>query len=298
MILAIADGGELTPSGSSGESTPEIRINGTKDSQYPSTTELDDLVVQTNGLRETYPNSLIQRLLIFDHEGVNGLLSGPENVTWIPPPVASRTTTLKTMMCDISALVLKELGNFADSIQDWPSIDSPRASSWGPRRTLDTRPAEKLKHRMTMPAHLPSQPNAPTSHHSDTELTVHKNDSPTTFDEITRSIQLANRTTATLRSNSKPGSKEHSRERMSIHGLASINERSKVRFQARLKVVTGLLHLQAGIWPEALKELVEGALGARTGSDYIWHAKALEGILICLLLYAWIGMEFQVRILA
>ncbi|WEW61963.1 hypothetical protein PRK78_007463 [Emydomyces testavorans] len=278
-ILAIADGKELLESRGTDEALPERSANGIKDPPNPHPPGLKDLVAALNELRESYPRSLIRQLLIFDYEGVKSLINGPDDVTWIPSPAASRTTTMKTLMCDISSLMLKELANFAESLQEWPSIDSPKASSWGPRRTTDTRPADKLKHRMTMPAQLPSQPNAPPNHHSDTELTTQPFQSPTTFDEITRSIQLANRTTAALKSGSNPGSKEHSRERMSVQGLASINELSKTRFQARLKVVVGLLHLQAGIWPEAMKELVEGATGARTGSDYIWHAKALEGIL-------------------
>ncbi|EEP78211.1 hypothetical protein UREG_03056 [Uncinocarpus reesii 1704] len=293
-ILAIADGKELAVSQEGNGSLLEAQVNGASRPQHPSPPGLDHLVAELAELKGSYPRSLVQQLLIFDHEGVNNLVPGPENVIWVPSPVASRTTTIKTLMCDVSSLLLKELGQLAESMQEWPSIESPKASSWGPRRTVDSRPADKLRHRMTMPAQLPSQPTAPTSHHSDTELTAHVHDSPTTFEEITRSIQLANRTTAALKFNSKPGSKEHSRERMSMQGLANLNERSKTRFHARLKVVVGFLHLQAGIWPEALKELVEGATAARTGSDYIWHAKALEGILICLLLHGWIGMDFQI----
>ncbi|EFW16889.1 hypothetical protein D8B26_000685 [Coccidioides posadasii str. Silveira] len=291
-ILAIADGKELEPP--EPDELSQQKTNGVTGPPHPKPPDLDSLVAELSELKANYPHSLTRQLLIFDYKGVNKLVPGPDNVMWIPSPAVSRTTTIKTLMCDISSLILKELGDFSESMQEWRTIDSPTASSWGPRRTRDVRPTDKLKHRMTMPAQLPSQPNAPTSHHSDTELTAHARESPTTFDEITRSIQLANRATAALKSSSKPGSQEHSRERMSIHGPSSVNERSKTRFHARLKVVTGLLHLQAGIWPEAMKELVEGAIGARSGSDYIWHAKALESILICLLLYGWIGMDFQI----
>ena len=51
----------------------------------------------------------------------------------------------------------------------------------------------------------------------------------------------------------------------------------------------------AGQWHEALKELTEAATQARTFSDHLWHAKALENIMVCLLLFAWAGMDFQVR---
>ncbi|KAI1981255.1 hypothetical protein LOZ55_000751 [Ophidiomyces ophidiicola] len=294
VILAIADGKELSSVSDTNEAKGYKSPDGVKHSPPYNPLGLTGLVEELNGIGNSYPKSLIRQLLIFDFVDVNELVISPADVIWIPSPAASRTTTIKTLMCDISSLLLKELGNFADSMQEWSKIDSSKASSWGPRRTTESRPTDRLRHRMTLPAHLPSQPGASSSHHSDTERNIHAAESPTTFDEITRSIQLSNRTTTSLKSSSKPGSKEHSRERMSIQGLANINERSKSRFQTRLKVVTGLLHLQAGIWPEALRELVEGASGARAGSDYIWHAKALEGILVCLILHGWLGIEFQI----
>jgi hypothetical protein len=50
----------------------------------------------------------------------------------------------------------------------------------------------------------------------------------------------------------------------------------------------------AGQWHDAIRELTEGATRARAFSDHLWHGKALENIMICLLLYAWSGMDFQV----
>jgi hypothetical protein len=81
-----------------------------------------------------------------------------------------------------------------------------------------------------------------------------------------------------------------------VQGVGSISASDpvKARFKGRLKGVVGSLYLQAGLWPEALKELVEGATIARAGSDYIWHAKALETMLLCLLMLGWAGMDFQV----
>ncbi|KAK2825747.1 hypothetical protein FQN49_007405, partial [Arthroderma sp. PD_2] len=294
VILAIADGAEISVDEHSGrDSSSKERSNGTDPAKHPTPEGLGLLIQELDGISTDYPKSVIQQLLIFDYEGLDNIVSTPEQVIWIPSQEASRPTTMKTVMCDISARVLGGLQMFSESVLHWQSIESPKVSSWGPRRTLDSRPSEKLAHRMTMPAQLPSRPNELSSEGPESSSS---HESPTTFDEITRSIQISNKATSNLSSGSKPRSKEHSRERSSVTGISSIpsNERSKARFQGRLHVLSGILYLQGGIWPEALKDLVEGAAIARSGSDYIWHAKALEAILICLLMFGWVGANFQI----
>ncbi|KAL1953103.1 hypothetical protein VTO42DRAFT_3583 [Malbranchea cinnamomea] len=293
VILAIADGTELSnlavAADASSDGKPAFAGN------LPRPAGLEDLVEQLAMLKDGYPRSLVQQLLIFDYEGVETPLTDPEGITWVPSPEKSRSTTIKTVMCDITALLLRQLASFTESMEGWSTVESPKASSWGPRRTLDTRPIDKLQHRMTMPAQLPSRPNGLPKSAPDTPSNLVGHDSPTTFDEITRSIQLANRA-ETLKSASKPGSKEHSRERKTGQSIGSLSttDRANARVSGRLKVVVGTLYLQAGIWPDAIKELVEGATVTRAGSDYIWHAKALESIILCLLMLGWAGMDFQI----
>ncbi|KAK2731818.1 hypothetical protein FQN55_004432 [Onygenales sp. PD_40] len=287
-IIAIADGSELAgPS--------QTTANGASATKHPKPEGLDILQEELHALRESYPRSLVQQLLVFDYNGVETIITGPDEVVWVPRPEVARSTTVKTVMCDITSRILGELSAFAEDMQEWPVVESPKASSWGPRRTTDTQ-ASKLQHRMTMPAQLPSGPNGSLVQTPDTNFQPAEHDSPTTFDEITRSIQLSNRVTTSLKATSKPGSKEHSRERMSVHGLglASANDRAKGRMKGRLSIVMGTLFLQSGRWPDALKELVEGATIARANSDYIWHAKALESILHCLLMLGWAGMDFKI----
>ncbi|KAK2764929.1 hypothetical protein FQN54_008626 [Arachnomyces sp. PD_36] len=294
-IIAIADGtelhGYLGEDGLPSSETP----TGTLSETQAQPSGLDKLLDELSVLKDHYPKSLVHQLVIFDHAGVDKPISKPENVIWVPSREKSRSTTMKTVMCDISSLVLGELDDFARTMQSLPAIDSPRASSWGPRRTPDARDK-----RMTMPAQLPSRPNGvpdqtPTPDTNGTS-TPRGHESPTTFDEITRSIQLANRASAALKPVSAPGSKEHSRERKSVQGLGSMSasDRTKNRIKGRLNIVIGSLFLQAGRWPDALKDLVEGAGIARASSDYVWHAKALEYILLCLLMLGWAGMDFQI----
>ncbi|KAF9883307.1 hypothetical protein FE257_003765 [Aspergillus nanangensis] len=275
VIIAIADGTEL------GE---DIKENGARqDPGTPNPMGLEQLRQDLETLKDKNPRALVHQLLVFDHKDVSKLSNGSDNVLWVPRPEASKATTMKTALCDITSLLLSELDGFAKIIQSIPTIESPKASSWGPHRGPDLRPrpTDRLLHRMTMPMHLPSEanstPDTPRSSNP-TSPVPSDHETPTTFDEITRSIQLANRTNSTGKLTSLPSSKEHSRDRMSVSSM-SATDRTKNRIKGRTGVVVGTLFLQA--------ELVEAATNARACSDYIWHAKALESILLCLLMFSW-----------
>ncbi|KAK1149915.1 hypothetical protein N8T08_003471 [Aspergillus melleus] len=286
VVIAIADGAELG-GGEDGEKLEQVG-------------GLDQLQQELEVARGRHTRALVHQLLIFDYKGVDKLSNGPGDVLWVPRLEASKATTMKTVLCDITSLLLSELDEFAKTIQNIPSLESPKASSWGPQRGPDLRPrpTDRLFHRMTMPAHLPSKPNGttpetPGASSSQSSPAPSDYETPTTFDEITRSIQLSNRASTFGKPNSLPSSKEHSRDRMSVSSM-SATDRTKNRIKGRTGLVVGTLFLQAGRWPDALKELVEAASNARASSDYVWHAKALESILLCLLMFGWAGMDFQI----
>ncbi|KAJ5570301.1 uncharacterized protein N7459_009731 [Penicillium hispanicum] len=284
VIIAIADGAELARNSSPNE-------------KYPTPEDLDQLLGELDVVKEMNPRALVNQLLIFDYEGLEKITNGPDDVLWVPRPEDSKATTMKTVLCDITSVLLSELDEFAKTIQSIPSIESPKASSWGPHRNPELRPraVDRLLNRMTLPAQLPSNPNGtpetPLSSNT-TSPAPSDHETPTTFDEITRSIHLS-RTNSGGKSPSIPSPKEHSRDRMSVSGL-SATDRTKNRIKGRVGVVIGTLFLQAGRWHDALKELIEAANNARAGSDYVWHGKALESILLCLLMLGWAGMDFQI----
>ncbi|KAJ5521344.1 hypothetical protein N7527_005459 [Penicillium freii] len=286
VIIAIADGSELP------ESTGDEQKHPTPEGLYQLLEELD-------GVKERNPRALVHQLLVFDHHGLDKITNGPDNVLWVPPPQVSKATTMKTVLCDVTSVLLSELDGFAKTIQSIPTIESPKASSWGPHRNpeLRPRPVDRLLNRMTLPAQLPSSPQGT---HDGTPLSSNgsspapsDHETPTTFDEITRAIHLSSRTNSRSRAPSTASPKEHSRDRMSVSGM-SATDRTKNRIKGRAGVIIGTLFLQAGRWPDALKELTEAVNNARASSDYIWHAKALETILLCLLMFGWAGMDFQI----
>ena len=286
VVIAIADGTELSRGSKDGD-RPDEHPEG-----------LDQLLEELDIVRDSNPRALVHQLLIFDYEGQTNISNGPNDVLWVPRPQDSKATTMKTVLCDITSLLLSELDEFAKIMQSIPTIESPRASSWDPHRGPELRPraTDKLIHRMTLPSQFPPSPGggaAETPLSSNQSSPVPSDhETPTTFDEITRSLHLSSRSTSG-RLGSLSSSKEHSRERMSVNAM-SATDRTKNRIKGRVGVVIGTLFLQAGRWPDALKELVEAASNARASSDYVWHAKALESILLCLVMFGWAGMDFQV----
>lgn len=74
------------------------------------------------------------------------------------------------------------------------------------------------------------------------------------------------------------------------------SERRKTQAKGRIRVVIGATYLQAGRWPDALKELSEAASIVRMNSDYLWHAKALDLLLVSMIILSWAGMDFSVSL--
>ncbi|EXJ87617.1 hypothetical protein A1O3_04578 [Capronia epimyces CBS 606.96] len=64
--------------------------------------------------------------------------------------------------------------------------------------------------------------------------------------------------------------------------------------RGRFKIIQGMYHLQCGLWSDALDLLSDGASIAQNGHDHLWHGKALESLLLCMLLFSWTGSAFTV----
>ena len=80
------------------------------------------------------------------------------------------------------------------------------------------------------------------------------------------------------------------------HRSESLGDRERVKSKGRIGVVIGSMYLLTGRWPDAVKELIQSANITRSNSDYVWQAKALDYLLVCLLMYAWAGMNFRVSL--
>lgn len=279
-------------------------------------------------LREQFPRAYFHTLMLFDSTSQFRHPCLPPETKLIPPRNQLKTTTMKTVMCDLTATLLAEMTALAKSIQALPTVVSPasqagsvegtpnwassdmagshftRRNSQVPTTSRPETPSDtaaKDVHRMSMPT-LSSNPGGPPN--TEDPRTALQNmqgirTPPTTFDEIS-GINAASGETPSQSTSSKTrsSSKDSTSDRVSTHGFGSggVGERARNKGRGRVSIVIGTLYMCAGQWHEAMRELTDGATRARALSDHLWHGKALENIMVCLLLFSWSGIEFQVSL--
>ncbi|OTA94801.1 hypothetical protein M434DRAFT_394305 [Hypoxylon sp. CO27-5] len=326
-LIAIADGQELENVAFSKRQS----ANG----YAPTMAErnIRTLYQELEALRDTYPKILTHQVLIFDYAPhTDNTISMPEGIATIPPVENSKRTTIKTIMCDISSLLLAEMTTLAKSFEGMTAIDSPgqaptrpglNGASWASddanpaarrnsqyavstiTRSASTSGApDRGQARMSMPVPFKSLPfgssSSTPSARPTTPVRSGLSNPPTTFDDIPSANGSNTDVTSPEPPAPRPGSaggmKSSNQDKVSVQGFGpgGLNERWRNKGRGRVIILVGSLYLQAGRWTDALKELVEGATVAKSINDHLWHGKALELIIICLLLLGWIGVEFQV----
>jgi hypothetical protein len=307
-IVGIADGLEGATS-ANGTLVDSNTPNGVEHDLPSEPRDMDEIVASLAIMKELYPQALVHQVFIFE-ETTN--TKSQEGIVAIPPLDRSKSTAIKTAMCDLASLVLGELTEYARSIQGLSMLESPNPEpedpdltpsitrttslrsqspqsgtpqSTGLERTLSTE--ERVMHRMSMPAQTSSNPGGQIKGASGKFVATRIPGAPSTFEDAQRSRDP---------STSGANSAEHSQERVSVQGFgsSSVNEKARNRNKGRVGIVIGSLYLQAGRWSDALKELVESTSTARGNSDYLWQAKGLELILVSLLMMGWAGMDFQI----
>ncbi|KAI0422040.1 hypercellular protein A [Xylaria grammica] len=328
-VIAIADGQELENVAFSKRQS----ANG----YAPTIAErnIRTLYQELEDLRDMYPKVLTHHVLIFDHNppGENAIPL-PEGVKAIPPLEYSKRTTMKTVMCDISSLLLAEMNTLAKSFEAMTSIDSPgqapsrpglqNTTSWTSddanptarrnsqfaissiaRSSSSSGTVDRSQARMSMPPFksLPFSSSSSTpSARPSTPVRSGLSNPPTTFDDISANgTNLGTLSPEQQKNGSRLDSAEENvrsanQDKVAVQGFGpgGLNEKWRNKGKGRATIVVGSLYLQAGRWTDALKELVEGATVAKSINDHLWHGKALELIFVSLLMLAWAGHEFQV----
>lgn len=277
---------------------------------------LNDFETVIGNLREKYPRVLVHNVLLFDSPAGIACDGAVEGLIHVPPAEQRKTTSMRTIICDITSKLLAEMTTLARSIQALPTITSPtqnpkslnglpisqrfrdatlvRANSFNTGRARSASPAigdDIHSHRMSMPvvASAISATSTPTGGSRPTSPDFGLKKPPArTFEEITANSEVEQQMSAEARSTNQ--------DRVSIHGFGSgsLDEWNRNKGQCRIGIVIAGLYLQAGRWYDAMKEFVDNAIRARSSSDHLWHAKALEGILVCIILLAWLRLEFHI----
>ncbi|KAF4984241.1 hypothetical protein FZEAL_529 [Fusarium zealandicum] len=321
-IIALADGAELNQATFSRRQS----ANGTG----PTTTEknIRALDQELEDLRDNYPKALVHQVLVFDYVAPKDSdIRMPEGLIDIPPEEECKRTTIKTVMCDISSLLLAEMTTLARSFEAMTTIESPgqfsprhtNGGSWGGeggvngltrkdsqfslRHSARSNSAggimDRAQSRMSMPASarpgLQSSSSTPGLTSAATKSGL--SNPPLTSDGIqSNSVSTGSTPEPAPRPDTADGPRETSRDRVSVQGFGpgGVNDRWRLKGKGRAAVVVGSMYLQAGRWTDSIKELSEGATAARSVNDHLWHGKALELILVNLFLLGWSNLEFQV----
>ncbi|KAB5575619.1 TRAPP II complex [Coniochaeta sp. 2T2.1] len=308
-LLAIADGAEL--------STVPFHKRASSTARTLAEANIRSLYQELEDLRDTYPEILVHHVLIFDFPAAAKDIPIPEGIITIPPAEQHLRTTMKTVMCDVSSLLLAEMTGLAKSFEAMKFIDSPGQSSQ--IRQLNGQEDEKLARRN-------SQYSVPTNRSSSATGLADRSQArmsmpPGAFRSVSNSSTPGRPSTPVKsglgnevafgdqHAHTEPSSPEQtphhrpnddfrtqSQDRVSVTGFGSggLSERWRNKGRSRVQIVNGSLYLQAGRWADSIRELVEGATVARSVNDHLWHGKALELILVNLILLGWAGLEFQV----
>lgn len=315
IVLGITDGAELELENAQRDDKPqENAAKSTFGEGRRQAPGFQSLSGRLDSLSQEHPKALVHQILVFDHEG----FPLPQGVYPVPSPAKSRTTTVKTVMCDMTSRLLGEMATYAKSLQGMSSLDSPRispesnsngiASALPPHmgqmsragsgvNSRSSSPAgerSESTHRVSMPARFTSDLDSRSST-PDIRATSPphgRNTPPPTTNGLTGVFA----TRSPPRESAVEKTRAESRDRVSSSGFgaSSLGEKERNKGKGRIGIVIGAMYLLAGRWPDAVRELVHSATTARASSDYLWHAKGLDYILVCLLMFAWAGMDFRV----
>jgi trafficking protein particle complex subunit 9 len=300
VILYLADGSDLVYPKRQPELQQEkgsdVSPEGSQD-ESKNVWGLDSLEDEVRVGRSQYRRAILHQLLIFDSVVAAESSSIPTDVLLVPPTAKSRTTTIKTVMCDITARLLHSMDDFAHEIQDLSTIESPSSAPSSKYTATDV--AAKVHARMSMPEKsTQGSLELAGSRNPATGSSVSRSATPVGARSTSRhSVATPNRGDRFSETSSAFGSRDVSRDRNSMapQTVTTPTERKKNRSIARGRIVVGALYLQAGLWPDALKDLSEGTALARSNNDYVWHAKGLEYIIACLFMFGCAKLYFQVR---
>ena len=253
--------------------------------------DAEDALLALQALLESFQSSkllqgkaLLRQLVVFDAEGIYNDIQDVMRV----PATLPQLPALRNLMCDITALLLVGFEDLLRSLQDLPAIESPFIGSPNRSSAHYGDLANRVRQRMSMP--VSSGPSTPIGDRSTT------NTSSMPSDGTAKDMRKPAPRPPALDLRSESSSRDRSQDRFSVAGSPNAvppSPRLAVS-KGRLRIVTGALCIEAGLWPDALKSLSEGVAAARANSDYIWHARGLECLLICMLMLVWAELPFEI----
>ncbi|RKF64994.1 Transport protein particle subunit trs120 [Erysiphe neolycopersici] len=278
-------------------------------------------------LKERYYKAILHRIILFDYVPQRPLANLPEDIITVPPLEDCKRTTLKTIMCDISSRLLADMTILAKSIQESKSLKSVNSLRQGQevgrtainidqkfhvRESSDEKKAsgnsgessslrflDRNHSRTSMPifkkdsrsSSASGRPKIPINYRPSSSNSAAENNSNGSQDSTQNTQRMViNR----FHSASATSDKSSDRNTIMGFGSGSFNENAVNIEKCRKIIMIGSLYMLAGRWTDAIKEMAEGATIAKNIFFHLWHAKALENILVSILMLAWCGLNFQI----
>ncbi|KAL8931998.1 MAG: hypothetical protein Q9211_006595, partial [Gyalolechia sp. 1 TL-2023] len=301
VVIAVADGRNYSHrSAIDGQSLEEAKTG-----ESLCQDSIDSLLRYRQQLVSELPLALVHQIIVFDCDAMNQKL--PHGIAAVPSPAKSKTTTMKTVMCDLTSQLLAEMTSLARSLQELASVESPKVPRQNIQRPLaryfdSSRPAsadpsqqlddaQRYDHRMSMPAHMLANMSSRSSTPEVRPASVSSGAQtpPTAVNGI-----MSSPSSPPSRPPDLPRPMSHDRASLQGFGSNSLSERERTKHRGRMDIVIGSLYMLAGLWPDAVKELSDGITVAKAYNDHLWHAKALDYLLVICLLNAWAELDFRV----
>lgn len=249
-------------------------------------------------LKEKHPRVVQRQLVVLSDDEAE--ISSTSNAIRVANLQRTDDASLRNAVRELSARFLVEFKTYAEALQALPTISTPGQTARSLQRTTSLRESEKR------PSSGQSTPIARVSSPTD-ECSPARKATPlpaTSFDQIpSANASSASYSRPESRASNhsvsgkiKDGARSRSQDRFSVQGFGSSTsqEKTRARGKARVGAVLGSVYMMAGHWSEALRLLAEHTAKLRSLSDHLWHAKGLENMMVCMILLAWAGVEFQV----
>ncbi|KIV99149.1 hypothetical protein, variant [Verruconis gallopava] len=277
--------------------------------EYDSLEKIQNLTMATLKIfEEDYPRILVCKLLVFHSMPMPDITTSHADAIHIQLHGNPQDMSMRRFMCDITSNLLAEMTTLAVSLKALPSMASPSVTSSGAgmvlgdamRSFISYQPSvsngdpttflnASYSHRMSMPV-LPS--NNESDAQSGSPESGTRSPPPRTFDELIGGENSMDNRRNIISSKSR----DNCQDRVSISGFGpgSLDERKRDQGKCRISIVISSLYMLAGRWNDALHGFAESAALARSFGDHIWHAKAFENMITCLILLSWAQIPFKI----
>ncbi|KAG8623153.1 hypothetical protein KVT40_008129 [Elsinoe batatas] len=280
----------------------------------------DGFVSILENVQDQYPGVLLTQLLIMDSKSSENRPWTPEGSIHVPPASGSGSASVYDVLAGVASKLLGEMAAYAEQVKSWATVATPLSlQAQSQRFDLEKRP--DFNRRISDRSHLsreesPSGDNLPRASPRPTSQAFNspttsvasspRPDSPALRSEATSSPDLSNMETPTsstapeaiwkarAKYASMQSDKPSGRSLYPATNAAMSADKEKNIGKARVGIVMGSLHMMAGRWSDAWKELLENTAKCRNHSDYIWLASGLDRIICCLLLLGSEGFTFQI----